>query len=336
MSETMTVREAIRRFLEYLEIERKYSSKTIEAYRSDLEGSEVPGRSPGFLPHLANVLAITDPLLSGVTQREVRGYIAELHRRGLARRSIARKLASVKSLMKFATAHGVIPSNPARLVQTPKLERRLPAVLSAEEARSLVALPDTGTPGGLRDAALLELLYSTGVRRAELCGLALADVDMSARTIKVMGKGGKERVIPFGAHAADAIRAYAARRGELLRDGTPFLFLSDRGKPLAGADLYKIVKRYMSRVTQQKKRSPHVLRHSFATHMLDAGAGLRDVGEMLGHASLSSTQVYTHVTIERLKEAYARAHPRAGGEPPGSDAPEPSPGTPRTPDGSRK
>jgi integrase/recombinase XerC len=199
-------------------------------------------------------------------------------------------------------------------------------VLSAEEARALMELPDRETPEGLRDAAILELLYSTGIRRAELCTLSLQDVDMSSRTIKVLGKGGKERVIPFGAHAAEAIREYGRRRGELLRDATPLLFVSSRGKELAGADLYKIVKRYMSRITEQKKRSPHVLRHSFATHMLDAGAGLRDVGEMLGHASLSSTQVYTHVTIERLKEAYARAHPRAEAEPP--DAGPQSPGSP--------
>ena len=154
---------------------------------------------------------------------------------------------------------------------------------------------------------------STGIRRAELSGLRLADVDLHAGTLKVLGKGGKERIVPFGAHAADAVGEYLLRRGELLGDGvSPMLLLGRGGRPLAGGDIYRIVRAYMSRVTEQKKRSPHVLRHSFATHLLDGGAGLREVGELLGHASLASTQIYTHVTIERLKEAYAKAHPRAG------------------------
>lgn len=315
MSDTMTVHEAIRKFLEYLEIERKYSPKTIEAYRSDLEGSARVGRAPGFQQHLVKALGVDIPRLADVTQREVRGYIAELHRRGLARRSIARKLASVKSFMKFAMGHEIIEANPARLVQTPKLERRLPTVLSREEAAALMELPDRTTAEGARDAAILELLYSTGIRRAELCGLQVHDVNMHARTLKVLGKGGKERVVPFGDHAADAISGYQRRRGELPEAGSArHLFLSNKGRPLSGSDVYGIVRRYMSNVTEKKKRSPHVLRHSFATHMLDGGAGLREVGEMLGHASLASTQVYTHVTVERLKEAYAKAHPRGGEE----------------------
>lgn len=322
MNEPITAHEAIRRFLEYLEIERNYSSKTIEAYRSDLEGTEREGSAPGFHRHLVRVMGVNEPKLADVTQREVRGYIAELHKRGMARRSIARKLASVKSFMKFSMARELISVNPARLVQTPKLERRLPTVLDADEARTLMELPDRQAPGGTRDAAILELLYSTGIRRAELCGLAVGDVDMSARTLKVLGKGGRERVVPFGEHAADAIRLYLSRRRELPRaDSTPQLFLADSGRPLAGTDIYKIVRQYMSNVTEQKKRSPHVLRHSFATHMLDGGAGLREVGEMLGHASLASTQVYTHVTVERLKAAYAGAHPRAGDEPAAEEQP---------------
>ncbi len=318
----LTAREAIRRFLEYLEIERKYSPKTIAAYRSDLEGSDRADRLGGFHRHLVMALGVNEPMLADVTQREVRGYIAELHRQGLARRSIARKLAAVRSLMKFAAAEGAIPASPARLVKTPKLERRLPTVLSGREAGMLMDLPDRSTPEGLRDAAVLELLYATGIRRSELCGIAAHDVDMASRTVRVMGKGGKQRVVPFGGRAADAIREYERRRWELLHDATPALFLSNRGKALAGADVYRIVRRYMSQVTEQKKRSPHVLRHSFATHLLDAGAGLREVGEMLGHASLSSTQVYTHVSTERLKEAYARAHPRAGEGPPAAGPPE--------------
>jgi integrase/recombinase XerC len=316
MSMSVPAHVAIRRFLEYLEIERKYSPKTVEAYQADLEGSQhvrSGNVAPGFHEHLVAMLGVGLPTLDQVTQREVRGYIAELHKRGMARRSIARKLAAVKSFMKFAVAQGLIEANPARLVQTPKVEKRLPTVLSADEARDLMELPDRSTPDGWRDTVILELLYSTGIRRAELAGLRLADVDLHAGTLKVLGKGGKERIVPFGAHAADAVGEYLLRRGELPGGGkSDRLLLRDDGRELEGTDIYRIVRKYMSRVTEQKKRSPHVLRHSFATHLLDGGAGLREVGEMLGHASLSSTQIYTHVTIERLKEAYAKAHPRAG------------------------
>lgn len=310
MSEQLPASVAIRRFLEYLEIERKYSSKTIEAYRGDLEGG--PGRAFGFHQHLIKAMGSDLPLMEAVTLREIRGYIAELHKRGMARRSIARKLAAVKSFMKFCMAQEYIANNPARLVQAPKMDRRLPTVLNTAEAGNLMELPDRETPQGVRDAAILEILYSTGIRRAELCGLSLPDVDLHRRTLKVLGKGRKERIVPFGQAAAVAIQEYLKRRAELLGDApVKELFLNNRGGALAGQDIYRIVRRYMSRVTEQKKRSPHVLRHSFATHMLDGGAGLREVGEMLGHVSLSSTQVYTHVTIERLKEAYGKAHPRS-------------------------
>lgn len=310
MNKEIDLHLAVRRFLEYLEIERKYSSKTIEAYQNDLLGGVSGG---GFCAAIAEGEGAV--ALGSVTQRSVRGYIAELHRRGLARRTIARKLAAVKSFMKFAVAREMIEANPARLVQTPKLERRLPTVLTRQEALNLLDLPDNATPDGCRDRAILELLYSTGIRRAELCGLQLGDVDYSLRTVKVEGKGGKQRIVPFGEPACESLQRWLDRRGELAGEASGvYLFVDNRGKPMPPSTLYRIVRAYMSDVTEQKKRSPHVLRHSFATHLLDGGAGLRDVGEMLGHASLSSTQIYTHVTIERLKEAYQRAHPRSGSE----------------------
>lgn len=314
---TITVRHAIRKFLEHIEVELQYSPRTIRAYQTDLEGSD--GGAPGFHDHLMKVLGVKEPALADVSLVEVRGYVAELHRWKMARRSIVRKLAAVKSFMRFAVAQEWITVNSARNVTTGKPEKRLPTFLSIDEAKSMMDLPDRSTPGGLRDAAILELLYSSGIRRAELCGLKLQDVNLDSCVIKVMGKGGKERVIPFGMHAADAIRAYLLRRDELLRKPTKMLFISSRGKDLEGSDIYKIVHQYMGGVTQKKKRSPHVLRHTFATHMLDAGAGLREVGEMLGHGSLSSTQTYTHVTVERLKKAYALAHPRSGQEPPATE-----------------
>jgi integrase/recombinase XerC len=180
----------------------------------------------------------------------------------------------------------------------------------------MLELADPATARGARDRVVLEFLYSTGVRRAELAGVALAQIDRRNRTIRVLGKGGRERIVPYGEPAAQALEAYLRLRSDLVTERTPIdrLLLADRGGPLDGAGIYRIVHRYMSRVTEQAKRSPHVLRHSFATHMLDAGAGLREVGEMLGHASLSSTQIYTHVTIDRLKSAYRSAHPRSGDE----------------------
>lgn len=310
----ISLHAAVRQFLEYLEIERNYSPKTIDAYRLDLLGGESDtSTSYSLKDHLLKG-GDTGGNLQEVTHSTVRSYVAALHRRGMARRTIARKLAAIKSFMKFAAARELAAQNPARLVQGPKLEKRLPTLLNREEAARLMELPDRSTPSGQRDAVILELLYSTGIRRAELEGLKIADIDLHAGTLKVLGKGGKERIVPFGRPAAEAIRGYLARRAELLRTDsteTGVLLIGDRGKPLDGGGIYRIVRRLMSNVTEQKKRSPHVLRHSFATHLLDAGAGLREVGEMLGHASLGSTQVYTHVTIERLKEAYSKAHPRA-------------------------
>lgn len=319
-SDTWTaLHRVVRRFLEYLEIERKYSDKTITAYHDDLLGREVGegsgrrGRGIDFHSFVMDSESLREPTIRDVTYPIVRGYIAELHRRGLARRSIARKLAAVRSLMKFAVARGLLPSNPARLAQAPRIERRLPTVLSQNEAATLVELPDRSTRRGARDAALLELLYATGVRRAELCGIRLSDLDLASRTVRVMGKGRRERVVPYGAAADTALRLWLEQRPSVpTAIRTDVLFLADRGGPLTPDGLYRIVRRYMEQVTEQKKKSPHVLRHSFATHLLEKGAGLRDVGEMLGHSSLSSTQIYTHVTVERLKQAYRGAHPRAG------------------------
>lgn len=309
--------EVVRDFLQYLEIERRYSPRTIEAYHSDLLGSDDAGmttreRSPSFDRFLIESLGDERPALADVSQREVRGFVAALHRAKLSRRSIARKLAAVKSLFRFCTSRGIVETNPSRLVQTPKLERRLPTMLTVSETSTMMDLPDLESASGCRDALVLELLYSTGIRRAEMAGIRIGDVDSRGSTVRVRGKGDKERIVPFGASAADALKRYRLRRSELAGDdAADSLLLNNRGRALDGGGIYRIVRRYMSAVTDQKKRSPHVLRHSFATHMLDSGAGLREVGEMLGHASLSSTQVYTHVTIERLKEVYASSHPRA-------------------------
>ncbi len=303
MNSVTSVDEARQRFLDHLRTERHYSAHTIAAYQGDLSD---------FRAFLAETLAMDDPDLASVTRREVRGYVASLHRRGFARRSVARRLAAVRSFMGFAVARGMIAADPTQLVSAPKQEKRLPTVIAADEAVRMLSAPDTSTAAGCRDLAVLETLYSAGLRRSELASLRLGDIDFHGSTLRVLGKGGKERIVPFGSPAAAALRGYIARRHELAAGADPSeLFLNGRGQPLGPQGVYRIVTRYMSGVTEQKKRSPHVLRHSFATHMLDRGAGLREVGELLGHSSLASTQIYTHVTVERLKEAYQRAHPRA-------------------------
>ncbi|MCB0710880.1 MAG: tyrosine recombinase [Ignavibacteriae bacterium] len=301
----MVLTNLINQFLRHLRVERACSDETLRAYESDLRK---------FNLWLREVLGVDDPQLHQIEAGEIRSFVASLHREGYARRTIGRRLAAVKSLMKFGLAEGVLKSNPAALVVAPKPEKRLPTVLSKEEAETLMELPDLTTESGVRDAALLELLYATGIRRSELCGLRLRDFDQHQGTIRVLGKGSKERIVPIGSAASAALLRYLQLPSVIGRASNDLLFLRDSGKPLDGNALYAIVRRYMRRVTEQSKKSPHVLRHSFATHLLENGAGLREVAEMLGHSSLSTTQVYTHVTIERLRNAYASAHPRAGGK----------------------
>lgn len=302
----MDALSTIEGFLRHLERERGYSPQTIRAYRSDLSS---------FLSFLRESLGLDEPELGSITGREVRSFVARLHRDGYARRTTGRRLAAVRSLMKYAVAEGYLTANPAALVSAPKPGKRLPTVLSREEVDALMDLPDSATPEGARDRALLETLYAAGLRRAELCGLDIEDLDRERGTVRVLGKGGKERIVPVGGYALEAIERWLRHRPALAGHRSAHaLFLRDDGDRLDGDALYAIVRSYMSRVTDQGKRSPHVLRHSFATHLLDNGAGLREVSEMLGHASLGTTQVYTHVTVDRLREAYAAAHPRSGDE----------------------
>ena len=305
LDSVMKVIDLTDRFLHYLRVERACSEQTLRAYGNDLRG---------FHAWLREALGVDDPEVEAIEGGEVRSFVASLHRQGYARRTIGRRLAAVKSLMKYALSQGVLTTNPASLVVAPKPEKRLPTVLSKEEAEQLIELPDLATPEGIRDAALLELLYGTGIRRSELCGLRVRDFNRHEGTIRVIGKGSKERIVPVGEAACKAVVQYQESIASEERGINAPLFLREDGKPLDGNTLYTIVRRYMGRVTEQSKKSPHVLRHSFATHLLENGAGLREVAEMLGHSSLSTTQVYTHVTIERLRQTYAAAHPRAKGE----------------------
>lgn len=301
------MQELVTTFLRSLREERNYSPHTVTSYENDLRH---------FLLFLREDHKGTLPAPEEVDHRTIRRFLGSLLAAGHARRSVARALACLKSLFAYLHRTGRLPGNPAAGVVTPRLEKTLPEFLDEHAAAELMRQPDRSTPEGCRDAAILELLYSTGMRLAELVGLNREDVDRAGQTLKVRGKGAKERILPFGRPAAAALGAYLAVRENMLKPGTTLrepaaLFVTVTGRRVSPRGVYTLVRRCIGAVSEIRKQSPHVLRHTFATHLLDRGADLRAVKELLGHESLSTTQVYTHVTTERLKKIYAQAHPKA-------------------------
>ncbi len=299
MSQPQHTSLLVDRFLDFLRVERGLSRNTVEAYGRDLAG---------FVSHLEGigkeVTDVTPDLIS-----DYMGFLA----RTLSRATVARKTSSVKMFFRFLASEGIIPTNPARLISTPKLGRRLPGVLSLQEVERLLSEPDTSTTKGLRDRAMLEVLYGAGLRVSELVGLKVSDINLEAGFLKTMGKGQKERVVPLGAKAIEAVKEYlASARPLLLRKARPtsFLFLNSRGRPLSRQGFWKIIKQYAREAGIGRRLSPHSLRHSFASHLLEGGADLRSVQMLLGHADIATTQIYTHVTRERLKEIHRKCHPR--------------------------
>jgi integrase/recombinase XerC len=290
----------IEEFLRHLELERRLSPRTVQAYREDLGG-------------LATFLERSRSDLRTATHRQLRRWLAHLDTRGYARSSIARKAAAVRSFYRFAARRGHVPASPASVLSSPKRPTRLPPVLKVSEAAALVSAPAALDDCTLRDRAVLELLYASGLRVAELCGLDVSDVDLDRARVRVMGKGGREREIPVGEIAADALRDYLREaRSRMGPEGTaPALFFNRRRKRLSSRDVRSIVKRYLGDLPAGRRVSPHTLRHSFATHLMEGGADIRVVQELLGHASLTTTQRYTHVSRGRLFSAYRRSHPRA-------------------------
>jgi len=298
----MLLSTAITDFLSALDVEKDASEHTITGYRIALE------QFTAFCQEIYQA----DPAVNDLTEADIRPFLGWLHDKGLARRSIRMKLAAVKSLFKYLVRIEVLDRNPANILASPKLDKKRPSCLQQEEATRISEVLDLSTPQGLRNLALLELLYGSGLRISEVLQLNVGEVDMKARTVRVLGKRAKERMVPVTPTAVDAITAYMAVRGQFEPDKEEHaLFLGDRGRRLSDASAYRIVKRALSPLTEAQRKSPHVLRHSFATHLLDNGADLKAVSEMLGHSSLSTTQVYTHVSVERLKEAYKKAHPRS-------------------------
>jgi integrase/recombinase XerC len=290
--------EQIAFFCRYLDTERNVSPHTISAYRSDLEQlTAFVAREAGGVARVSDV----DHLL-------LRRYLALLGKRA-KKSSVGRKLAAIRSFFRFLVRQGVVAKNPAELIATPKKENRLPFHLDIDQVTTLVEAPQEDDKHVLRDRAILELLYSCGLRVSELTGLAIGDLDLSGGMVRVLGKGGKERIVPVGSRAIEAIRGYLQGRGEL--GGSGPLFLNTRGQRINRRSVARIVDLHVLRIAAFKRISPHILRHTFATHMLEGGADLRAIQELLGHASLSTTQKYTHVGIDRLMEVYDKAHPKA-------------------------
>jgi|YNPNPStandDraft_1061719.scaffolds.fasta_scaffold28658_3 integrase/recombinase XerD len=291
--------ERIEDFIRYLLSERGYSPNTAESYRDDLEAL---GR---FLYEKGLDLPdITLPLL--------REFMVRLDAEGKAPSSRERAVATMRSFFKFLTSVLDFPSNPAELLELPRQSRLLPDYLSYEETEALLAQPDTTSPLGLRDKAILETMYATGIRASETVSLRLLDVDLDEKLLRVMGKGSKERLVPFGLPCRQAIEAYLREgRGKLTRGkGSGWLFVNARGGKLSRIGLWKILKKYALPIGIADRVHPHILRHTFATHMLMGGCDLRALQEMLGHSRLTTTQVYTHLDISRLRELHQRFHPR--------------------------
>ena len=290
----MNNEEWVQRFLQYLRIEKGVADNTIQSYRHDLAM---------YCSHLGKTAVVhAQPL-------HVSGFLKFLYGRKLKPRSATRAFAAVRGLHKFLILEKATEENPTISIERPKWWKPLPNVLALEEVDRLLASPSADTPKGIRDRAMLEVLYATGLRVSELIGLKLEGVNTDAGFVRCTGKGSKERLVPIGASAAEAVSAYL--RARRVRTPTDYLFLNHRGKKLSRMGFWKILRSYGLQAGIRKKLTPHVLRHSFATHLLEHGADLRAVQTMLGHSNISTTEIYTHVMRERLKEIYKSYHPRA-------------------------
>ncbi|HEV7396992.1 MAG TPA: tyrosine recombinase XerC [Pyrinomonadaceae bacterium] len=304
--------DLLNQFLEHLRYERNVSEHTLRNYQSDLLQ---------FCEHLAPQDPQTGKRaeleLAQIDHLTIREWLAALHTAHKKKSSVARKLAALRTFFQFLVREGILELNPAKLVATPRLEKKLPKHLSVEDAIRFIETPDLETDLGKRDRAILELLYATGVRVSELTKLNVHDIDFGNKLIRVSGKRRKERIVPFGDPAGDAIRNYLPARAAFLSQAPitlqdpGALFLNYQGTRITTRSVGRMIEKYIRVCSGRYDLSPHALRHSFATHLLDSGADLRDIQELLGHARLSSTQIYTHVSMEKLIEVYDKSHPKA-------------------------
>ncbi len=299
--------KVIQTYLNYIRRERHYSSHTVAAYDDDLKQ---------FNEFLTRHFESTTFNLDNIDHLTIRLFLGSLVERNISKKSIARKLSSVRSYFKFLLKRKIINRNPTLNIMSPRLPKMLPSFLDEGSVNAMMALPDVSTINGLRDRLVLELLYGTGIRLSELIQLNVHDVDVIQGIIKVYGKGKKHRVVPLGNKAKDVFFSYCNVRPQLIEKNGQVadrsaLLLTTHGKRMYAKGIYLIVNKYIDAVSDLKHKSPHVLRHTFATHLLNRGADLRAVKELLGHESLSTTQLYTHVTVDRLKRIYAQAHPKS-------------------------
>ena len=298
---------AVQAYLDHLTVERGLAANTLTSYRRDLQR------------YVEALTSVGRRSLADATEADISGFLADL-RRGderhppLKASSAARTIVAVRGLHRFAAREGLVSEDTARQVRPPTAARRLPKALPVDEVLALIAAAGDDSPAGLRDRALLELLYGTGARISEAVGLAVDDVDLVSATVLLHGKGGKDRMVPLGSYAREAVEAYLVRGRPALAAagrGTPRVFLNQRGSGLSRQSAWMVLRKAAERAGVTTTVSPHTLRHSYATHLIDGGADVRVVQELLGHASVTTTQVYTLVTVERLREVYVTAHPRA-------------------------
>jgi tyrosine recombinase XerC len=299
----------IEKYLKYLSVERNASRHTIISYENDL-GS--------FLEFTAQTENITEEKvdINLITRLSIRLWLGHLSEEGLAKTSIARKVAALRSFFKYCFKRGHIDKNPAHLLVVPKKEQTLPKTATVEDIERMMEQVNTDTIRGLQDRAILELFYGTGMRLSELTGLNITDIDLNQNQVTVKGKGNKQRIIPLGKTVSKILKDFIDKRPELYGsktedDAKKALFLAANGQRIYDRAVRYMVEKYLKQTSEVTQKSPHVLRHSFATHMLDNGADIRIIKEFLGHANLAATQVYTHTSIDRLKNVYEQAHPRA-------------------------
>jgi integrase/recombinase XerD len=294
------VEREIRAFLNYLRVEKAVSANTLDAYRRDVE-------------QFAESIAAKGLATSAITRSDLYDFLRELYKRGLDGRSVARHLAALRHFFRFAVTEGFIAEDPAGTIESPKIRSILPRFLSVDEVDWLLATPDATTVVGIRDKAMIEVMYSAGLRVSEMCGLKVSDIRFESGFLGCTGKGDKERLVPLGRRALEVLQKYLAEsRPKLAKENSPeLLFLSRRGGACSRYTVWAMLSEYGRKAGIPKKLKPHMLRHSFATHLLDRGADLRSVQMMLGHADIGTTQIYTHVVEDRLKQIYKEHHPRA-------------------------
>jgi len=298
----MKIENYIELFLNYCRVEKNYSSHTIESYSYSMNE---------FLLYFEETFDCM-PDIQEIESDDIRPFLGWMHDKGYSRNSLRLRMSAVKSFLKFLVKKKIVTSNPAAIVSTPKVARKLPAYLTKQETADIIDSFTDEQKEKVRDKALFELLYSSGLRIGEALNIKTNSIDFSRKLVKVIGKRNKERFVPIGQQAIKALQDYISIRIEFENNtNSDYLFLGKKGNKLNPSVAYKMVNKKMQMMTQSKQKSPHILRHSFATHLLDNGADIQAVSEMLGHSSLSTTQVYTHVSVERLKSAYKQAHPKA-------------------------